>query len=162
MSDRHELASENSQVPQYWTPAEGASPLFRYPGSPGVVRRYMLLWAGEADAALTAGWLAIPIPGDVPLVRRRSSGGATNPTRVSTGEPGKRTCRAVGRSHGDDFAEQWARMVSMEPIWWVVIIATVIVSGLAVFAIYWVGEHGKKNGKPAAEKDDGEVDPQRS
>lgn len=67
---RLEIAAENSEVLQYRTPAIGASPLFSQPGPPGSVQNYMLLWAGERDAALTAGWLAVPILGETPFIAR--------------------------------------------------------------------------------------------
>ncbi len=65
---RSEIATENSDVLQYETLAPGAWPLFPHPGSPGDVRSFMLLWAGESEAALTAGWLGIPILGDTPFI----------------------------------------------------------------------------------------------
>lgn len=67
---RLELATENSAALQYKTHAPGALTLLPHTGSPGAVRSYMLLWAGEADAALTAGWLGVPILGDTPFIAR--------------------------------------------------------------------------------------------
>lgn len=69
---RSAIAAENSRVLQYRTHAVGASPVFPHPGSPGAVRNYMLLWAGESDAALTAGWLGIPVLGDTPFIARET------------------------------------------------------------------------------------------
>ena len=68
---RTEIAAKNSEVLQYRTHADGESPRFPHPGSPGVVRNFMLLWAGESDAALTAGWLVVPILGDTPFIARK-------------------------------------------------------------------------------------------
>ncbi|QGH69569.1 hypothetical protein [Pseudactinotalea sp. HY158] len=68
---RSEIATENSNVLQYKTPAPGASPLFPHLGSPGDVRSFMLLWAGESSAALTAGWLGIPILGETPFIAHK-------------------------------------------------------------------------------------------
>lgn len=68
---RQAIAVQNTQVLQYRTPAVGSSPLFPHPGRPGDVRDYMLLWAGEADAALTAGWLGIPVLGETPFIARK-------------------------------------------------------------------------------------------
>ena len=65
---RASLAAKNSEVLQYRTPAVGAVPLFAHPGSPGTVQNFMLLWGGEANAALTAGWLAVPVLGDRPFI----------------------------------------------------------------------------------------------
>lgn len=65
------IATENTRVLEYRTPAESASPFFPHLGSPGDVRDYMLLWAGEADAALTAGWLGIPVLGETPFIARK-------------------------------------------------------------------------------------------
>lgn len=68
---RSEIATENSNVLQYRTHVPGASPLFPHPGSPGAIRSYMLLWAGESDAALTAGWLGVPTLGDTPFIAHK-------------------------------------------------------------------------------------------
>lgn len=65
---RSEIAAENSRVLQYRTHAAAASPLFPHPGSPGAVRNFMVLWSGESDAALTAGWLGVPTLGDRPFI----------------------------------------------------------------------------------------------
>lgn len=68
---RRTVATQNTHVLQYRTPAENSSPFFPHLGSPGDVRDYMLLWAGEADAALTAGWLGIPILGETPFIAQK-------------------------------------------------------------------------------------------
>lgn len=64
------IATENSRVLRYRTHAESDG-LFPHTGAPGVVRNYMMLWAGEADAALTAGWLGVPVLGDTPFIARK-------------------------------------------------------------------------------------------
>lgn len=69
---RHAIATENSRVLQYRSPAEGVFPLLPHPGSPGLVENYMLIWAGEPDAALTAGWLGVPVLGETPFVARET------------------------------------------------------------------------------------------
>lgn len=67
---RLSIAAENSRVLRYRTHAESGG-LFPHTGDPGVVRNYMLLWAGEAEAALTAGWLGVPALGDMPFITRK-------------------------------------------------------------------------------------------
>lgn len=69
---RLSIATENSRVLQYRTPPVGASPMLPHPGSPRAVRNYMLLWAGEPDVVLTAGWLGVPTLGDTPFVAQTS------------------------------------------------------------------------------------------
>ncbi|GAA4823616.1 hypothetical protein GCM10025786_34710 [Nocardioides caeni] len=67
---RRAIATESSRVLRYRSHAESDG-LFPHTGSPGVVRNYMMLWAGEADAALTAGWLGVPVLGDTPFIARK-------------------------------------------------------------------------------------------
>ncbi|GAA2386925.1 hypothetical protein GCM10009855_28790 [Gordonia cholesterolivorans] len=81
---RSQLANENSDALQYQTHAAGASPLFPHPGSPGDVRSFMLLWAGESDAALTAGWLGVPILGDTPFIAHKQLWRDTEPDTRAT------------------------------------------------------------------------------
>lgn len=92
------IAAENSRVLQYRTGAVGASPLFPHLGSPGAVRNYMLLWAGEADAALTAGWLGVPILGDTPFIARE--------TLWWDEEPPTRGTQQVAPNRGPSFDER--------------------------------------------------------
>ena len=66
------FATENSRVLQYRSPAADAFPLFPHLGAPGRVQSYMLLWAGEANSALTAGWLGVPVLGDTPFIARKT------------------------------------------------------------------------------------------
>ena len=65
---REAIAADNSEVLQYRTPAAGLTSLFPHPGSPGTVKNFMLLWGGETKAALTAGWLAVPVLGERPFL----------------------------------------------------------------------------------------------
>lgn len=83
--NRLKIATENSKALQYRTAAVGTSPLFPHPGSPSAVQNYMLLWAGEPDAPLTAGWLGIPILGETPFIAREKLWWDDEPrTRVTT------------------------------------------------------------------------------
>lgn len=65
---RRMIAAKNSDVLQYRSPAPGAVPLFPHEGSPGEVQNYMVFWAGETNAPLTAGWLGIPVLGETPFI----------------------------------------------------------------------------------------------
>ena len=62
------FATENSEVLKHRTPATGMVPLFSFSGAPGIVRKFMFLWAGEASTGLTAGWLAVPVLGERPFL----------------------------------------------------------------------------------------------
>ena len=62
------FATENSEVLNHRTPATGMVPLFSFSGAPGIVRKFMFLWAGEASTGLTAGWLAVPVLGERPFL----------------------------------------------------------------------------------------------
>lgn len=65
---RLKFATENSDVLKYQTPATGMAPLFPLSSSAGTVQNFMLLWGGEANTALTAGWLAVPVLGGIPFI----------------------------------------------------------------------------------------------
>lgn len=67
---RQEVAAENSHMLQYRSPAMGTTPLFPHPGTPGTVSSFLLLWAGEKETPLTAGWLAVPVLGETPFIAR--------------------------------------------------------------------------------------------
>lgn len=68
---RHRLADGNSRVlGGYKTVAGGDDALFPHPARPGRIRNYLLVWAGEAEAPLTSGWLTVPALGDEPFVAK--------------------------------------------------------------------------------------------
>lgn len=84
---RSKIAAENSSVLQYRTHAAAASPLFPHPGSPGTVQNFMLLWGGESDAAMTAGWLGVPTLGDRPFIAYEKLWWDTEPDTRITQKP---------------------------------------------------------------------------
>lgn len=68
---RNVIASKNSEALEYQTPKSVDIPLFPHLGTPGEIQNYMVLWAGEANTALTAGWLAVPILGKIPFLAHK-------------------------------------------------------------------------------------------
>ena len=68
---RQALAEANSQTLQYRTHLPVDDPLFPHSATPGVVRNFMLVWAGEPLDPRTAGWLTVPAEGDDPFIARQ-------------------------------------------------------------------------------------------
>lgn len=66
---REDLARDNSRVLGGYTtaPKDQFEFDFATTGSPGAVRNYMMLWSGDPDSVLTAGWLGVPIMGALPF-----------------------------------------------------------------------------------------------
>ncbi|MFH5208605.1 hypothetical protein ACHIPZ_10395 [Antrihabitans sp. NCIMB 15449] len=81
---RLSIATENSRVLAYQTHPTSAFTLFPHSGCPGVVRNYMLLWAGEPDSPSTAGWLGIPVLGDSAFIARKQLWWDEVPTQIPT------------------------------------------------------------------------------
>lgn len=65
---RQAVAASNMRTLQYRTHPAPDDPLFEHLGRPGVVDNYMLVWAGDSNAPLTAGWLTIPTLGESPFI----------------------------------------------------------------------------------------------
>lgn len=70
---REDLARANSMVLGGYTTAPRYQLEFQFPAkqAPGTVRNYMLLWSGDPNSVLTAGWLAVPIMGALPFAAHR-------------------------------------------------------------------------------------------
>jgi hypothetical protein len=65
------VAEANSRTLNYNSHASTDDPLFAHLGEPGVVKNFMLVWAGEALDPRTAGWLAVPVMGEEPFLAWR-------------------------------------------------------------------------------------------
>lgn len=65
---RQALAERNSRaLGGFSTPAEGQGELFGLGAEDAYVDSYLMVWAGEISSGLTAGWLTIPILGELPF-----------------------------------------------------------------------------------------------
>lgn len=67
---RQSIAELNSRaLGGYQAPADGQQEFWPFltADEPGVIRDYMVVWAGDSSAPLTAGWLTIPALGAVPF-----------------------------------------------------------------------------------------------
>jgi hypothetical protein len=62
---RHDVARENARVLGGSNLQHPAQDELEFPddvnSGPGLVRRFMLVWGGEPDGGLTAGWLTVPV-----------------------------------------------------------------------------------------------------
>lgn len=67
---RQALAEANSQTLRYRTHLPADVPLFPHGATPGVVRDFMFVWAGEPLDPRTAGWLTVPAEGQNPFIAR--------------------------------------------------------------------------------------------
>lgn len=70
---RREIAETNFRVlGQFYNPGPGQGELWSHttdrPAS--AIREFLLVWAGEPDQPLTAGWLTVPGIGDTPFIAR--------------------------------------------------------------------------------------------
>lgn len=70
---REDLARDNSTVLGGYTTAPKDQLEFEFPAkqSPGAVHNFMLLWSGDPNSVLTAGWLAVPTLGHLPFAAHR-------------------------------------------------------------------------------------------
>lgn len=70
---REDLARENSMILGGYTTPPKDQLEFEFPAkhTPGVVRNYMMLWSGDPDSVLTAGWLAVPTMGALPFAAHK-------------------------------------------------------------------------------------------
>lgn len=71
---RQTIAQVNTRaLAGYRTPAQGQEGLFPIlvDGELGAVANFMLVWAGDPSLAATAGWLTVPILGEVPFAAVR-------------------------------------------------------------------------------------------
>ena len=70
---REDLARDNSTVLGGYTTAPKDQLEFEFPTKriPGMVHNFMLLWSGDPNSVLTAGWLAVPTMGYRPFAAQR-------------------------------------------------------------------------------------------
>lgn len=70
---REHLARDNSRVLGGYTTPPKDQLEFEFPTrqTPGTVHNYMLLWSGDSNSVLTAGWLAVPTMGYRPFAAHR-------------------------------------------------------------------------------------------